>query len=183
MNYHMGAGLVKLQQGFCSICAYQGRGLLRVCAFLLCSSFSFFIISFFNIVLIITTYSHNCPPSNCQLTSHGVCFRTEVAACIKYMTRTDWQNHILGISTRGVDTMRTNAIIRGWIVTYLQEADEMIALLEKMRTTREENTHMDGELVGNENGGTTDNGRLEMLLIRWYQIRKLCEDAVQALGE
>ena len=59
----------------------------------------------------------------------------------------------------------------------------MIALLEKMRTTREENTHMDGELVGNENGGTTDNGRLEMLLIRWYQIRKLCEDAVQALGE
>jgi hypothetical protein len=145
---------------------------------------SFFNISFLNIVLIITTYSHNCPPSNYQLTSHGVCFRTEVAACIKYMTRTDWQNHILGISTRGVDAMRTNVIIRGWVATYLQEADGMIALLEKMRTARERNTHMDGKLVGNENGGITDNGRLlEILLIRWYQIRKLCEDVVQALGE
>ena len=126
--------------------------------------------------VIITTYSHNCPPSNYQLTSRGVCFRTEVAACIKYMTRTDWQNHILGISTRGVDAMRTNAIIRGWIATYLQEADEMIAMLEKMRTARKENTQ-------NKNEGITDNGRLEILLARWYQIRKLCEDAVQALGE
>jgi hypothetical protein len=100
---------------------------------------------------------------------------------MRYMTRTDWQNHILGISTRGVDSMRTNAIIRGWVATYLQEADEVISLLEKMRTAREENTHM--ELVGNENEGIRDNGRLEMLLVRWYQIKKLCEDAAQALGE
>jgi len=119
---------------------------------------------------------------NYQLTSHGVCFRTEVAACMKYMTPTDWQNYILGISTRGIDAMRTNAIIRGWVTTYLQEANEMIALLEKTRTDREENTHVDMELVGNEDERITDNIRLEMLLVRWYQIRKLCEDAVQALG-
>jgi ribosomal lysine N-methyltransferase 2 len=101
---------------------------------------------------------------------------------MKYMTPTDWQNYILGISTRGIDAMRTNAIIRGWVTTYLQEANEMIALLEKTRTDREENTHVDMELVGNEDERITDNIRLEMLLVRWYQIRKLCEDAVQALG-
>lgn len=101
---------------------------------------------------------------NYQLTSStGPCFRTEVAACTKYMSRRDWRNYVLGRGGQHSlpDPKKTNAIIRRWIGTYAKEADVTIVILEKMLD--------DDDKV---------RTKVSMLLRRWKQIKGLCEQAM-----
>ncbi|BCR91601.1 uncharacterized protein ACHE_70444S [Aspergillus chevalieri] len=101
---------------------------------------------------------------NYQVTSTGACYRTEIAACIKYMTPKEWQNYVLGYSTKGVDDKKTETIIREWIKAYGEEANTTIAKLGDIRSSSE-----------------TD-GKVEMLLKRWKQIYDLCQQAVEAVS-
>lgn len=106
--------------------------------------------------------------SNYQVTSHGVCYRTEVAACLKYMKEVDWRNHVLEGSTKGVDEKQSGAIIKGWLETYRAEADAtMNALRGAMESDAEVKAHRQ---------------KAEMLLRRWTQIKQICENATATLG-
>ncbi|RHZ47288.1 uncharacterized protein CDV56_104428 [Aspergillus thermomutatus] len=69
---------------------------------------------------------------NYEVTATGACYRTEIAACLKYMTRRDWRNYALGYSTKGCDAQKSNVIIREWIRAYAKEADTTIAALEAL---------------------------------------------------
>ncbi|PWY82250.1 ribosomal N-lysine methyltransferase [Aspergillus heteromorphus CBS 117.55] len=102
---------------------------------------------------------------NYQLTADGVCYRTEIAASITYMPLKDWQNYVLGYSTRGVDERKSEAVIRGWIDAYIKESDRTITLLEQR--SREADKHPD---------------KVRMLLRRWAQIKRLCEGAADAVS-
>lgn len=100
--------------------------------------------------------------SDYQLTATGVCYRTEIAACIKYMRLEDWQNYVLGYSTEGMDEQRTEDIIQTWIHAYIKEANLAIEGLEGI----------DIETIGHGH-----HERVQMLLRRWRQIKDLCETA------
>ncbi|GKZ36961.1 hypothetical protein AbraIFM66950_008227 [Aspergillus brasiliensis] len=102
---------------------------------------------------------------NYQLTSEGVCYRTEIAAGLTYMPLRDWQDYVLGYSTEGVDEKMSAAVIRGWIKVYIKEADVAIARLEDLYLAQ-----------------TEDQGVIRMLLKRWRQIRSLCEEAVDRVS-
>ncbi|THC98029.1 hypothetical protein EYZ11_002455 [Aspergillus tanneri] len=102
---------------------------------------------------------------NYQLTASGVCYRTEVAACIKYMALGDWRSYVLGYSTKGVDADKTNEIIQGWIKTYSNEANTTITSLEKIRSSKVERK---------------DQEKIDSLLKRWSQIEELCDQAQQS---
>lgn len=78
------------------------------------------------------------------------------------MTPNDWQNYVLGYSTKGVDDKKTETIIREWIKAYSKEAGATIAKLEGMTSE-------------------TD-GKIGMLLKRWKQIYDLCQQAVEAVS-
>ncbi|TQB68964.1 hypothetical protein MPDQ_002472 [Monascus purpureus] len=105
---------------------------------------------------------------NYQMTSAGVCYRTEIVACMKYMTRKDWRNYVLGISTKGVNAAKSLSIIQGWIRAYMKEADKTLAALNLKQESSQ--------------GSDEDRGKLEMLLRRWRQIRVLCDEAFKAVS-
>ena len=102
---------------------------------------------------------------NYQLTSEGVCYRTEIAAGLTYMPLRLWQDYVLGYSTDGVDEKMSAAVIRGWIGVYIKEADEAVARLEDLYIAQ-----------------TEDQGVIRMLLKRWRQIRALCEEAIDRVS-
>ncbi|KAL4783013.1 hypothetical protein BJX76DRAFT_270176 [Aspergillus varians] len=102
-----------------------------------------------------------------QVTATGGCYRTEIAACIRYMSLEDWQNYVLGYSTRGVDAKKSEDIIRGWIRTYIEEADLTLDELGNLESSR----------IGQE-----QQGKVQMLLKRWRQIKDLCGEAFEAVS-
>ncbi|KAK2753759.1 hypothetical protein FQN55_000122 [Onygenales sp. PD_40] len=102
---------------------------------------------------------------NYQITASGPCFRTEVAACMKYMTPEDWNRHILGDQPASFDQEKTNAIIAAWIGEYVHEAE---VALEKL-TALQGNRKYRGEK------------RLGMIVMRWRQVVELCGEAVRAM--
>jgi len=99
--------------------------------------------------------------------STGPCFRTEVAACIKYMPQNDWKMFILGASTSSFDQGKTNAVIAEWIRIYIDEANLAIAKLT--------------EVVENGKYGE-EFGRFSVIIRRWLQIIVLCNDALRLVG-
>ncbi|KNG85878.1 putative SET domain-containing protein [Aspergillus nomiae NRRL 13137] len=105
--------------------------------------------------------------SNYQLTATGVCYRTEIAACINYMSLEDWRNYVLGYSTKGADEKKSEAIIQGWIRAYSNEADTVITTLEEK---------------GSSQTDQKDQQRAKMLKKRWTQIRDLCAKASKAVS-
>ncbi|KAF9886245.1 hypothetical protein FE257_011858 [Aspergillus nanangensis] len=70
---------------------------------------------------------------NYQITSNGVCSRTEAVACMKYMDRGDWNEYILHGSTQGTDSNKTADAIRNWANSYLQESQDAIKALEGLQ--------------------------------------------------
>lgn len=113
--------------------------------------------------------------STYQVTSAGTCYRTEIAAAMKYMTRKDWRSYVLGRSTRGVDATKTEDIIRGWIRTYLAETDVSIGLLEaELRTQSGGSAVATGEQK-------EEKDKIALLLGRWKQIQQLCKDALASM--
>lgn len=104
---------------------------------------------------------------NYQVTSQGVCYRTEVVAHLTYMKEEDWRNHVLEGSTKGVDEKRGEAIIKGWLETYRTEAD---AAMNTLRAAME-----------SDSGVKAHRQKAEMLLRRWAQIFLICESAAAAV--
>lgn len=90
------------------------------------------------------------------------------------MAGEDWQNYVMGQSTQGMDPEKTTNIIRGWIEVYLQESNTTIDILEGML--------IDKRAASRAQDGSNEGKRrkITVLLDRWKQIRRLCEDA---LGE
>lgn len=105
--------------------------------------------------------------SNYSVNAEGVCYRTEIAACLMYMEEEDWRNHLEG-STKGVDEKRSEDIIRGWLKTYATEAEATMIELQKA---------MDSGAVAE-----IHHGKAEALLRRWKQIKTICESASTALS-
>jgi hypothetical protein len=105
--------------------------------------------------------------SNYQVTATGVCYRTEIAACLKYMPLKDWRQYILGYSTDGADEKKSEAIIQGWIEKYLQEVDTTVTALEKVGASRTDPKTLE---------------KIKMLLKRWAQIRNLCAKASEVVS-
>jgi hypothetical protein len=97
---------------------------------------------------------------------------------MKYMTRNDWQNYILGHSTRSVDPKKTANVIRGWIEIYLKESTMTIEILEKM-LTKETLAPLGSAEAGSEE---REKNKVALLLGRWNQIKRLCEDALGVIG-
>ncbi|PYH98747.1 ribosomal N-lysine methyltransferase [Aspergillus ellipticus CBS 707.79] len=103
---------------------------------------------------------------NYQLTADGVCYRTEIAASLTYMPLKDWQNYVLGYSTKGVNEQKSETVIRGWIDAYIRESDKTIALLDKRL----------------QDGAGNHQEMVKMLLRRWAQIKDLCNRAMDAVS-
>lgn len=80
---------------------------------------------------------------------------------MKYMTRRDWRDYVLGHSTNGVDAAMTEKVIREWIQVYTKEADTTIATLKA------------------SSGDPICTQKTEVLLKRWSQIRRLCGQALE----
>ena len=105
--------------------------------------------------------------SNYCVNAEGVCYRTEIAACLMYMNENDWTNHLEG-STEGVDEKKSEAIIQRWLKTYATEADvTMKALRRTIESDAVPQTH---------------RAKAENLLRRWEQINSICESASSALS-
>ncbi|CAL5866511.1 uncharacterized protein PFLUO_LOCUS720 [Penicillium psychrofluorescens] len=105
---------------------------------------------------------------NYHVTRHGVCYRTEVAACLTYMNEEDWQNHVLEGSSQGLDEATSEGTIKTWIRAYRNEVDTtMAALRTAIDTSPEVREHRQ---------------KAEMLLRRWAQIGDLCDRALEAVA-
>ncbi|KAF7717287.1 Uncharacterized protein PECH_007566 [Penicillium ucsense] len=104
---------------------------------------------------------------NYQLVSQGVCYRTEVAAALVYMSEEDWRSHVLEGSTKGLDENKSETIIKGWIRTYAAEADAAIASLQQaMKSHAVVKAHRQ---------------KAETLLRRWTQIKSICESGLASI--
>ncbi|KAJ5772152.1 hypothetical protein N7520_002681 [Penicillium odoratum] len=101
-----------------------------------------------------------------QVTAEGVCYRTEVAACLMYMKEEDWRGYVLEGSTEGVNARKSETIIKGWLHTYAREADETISAI---RVALESNAVVQKH-----------HQKAETLLRRWEQIKTICERASEA---
>ncbi|KAJ5910153.1 hypothetical protein N7504_004796 [Penicillium tannophilum] len=98
-----------------------------------------------------------------QVTPYGVCYRTEVAACLMYMKEEDWRNYVLEGSTDNVDAQKSETIIKDWLHTYASEAD---ATMGAIRVALESNAVVQKH-----------RQKAETLLRRWGQIKDICERA------
>ncbi|KAJ5124732.1 uncharacterized protein N7515_008557 [Penicillium bovifimosum] len=105
---------------------------------------------------------------NYQVTSHGVCYRTEIAACLSYMKEEDWRDHVLEGQSKGFDESQSEETIKRWIQTYAAEADaSMTALRKAMELDPVVQAH---------------HAKAETLLRRWKQIKDLCERATKSVS-
>ncbi|CAG7932865.1 unnamed protein product [Penicillium olsonii] len=105
---------------------------------------------------------------NYQVTPHGPCYRTEIAACLSYMTEEDWRNHVLEGQSQGLDEPRSEATIKRWILTYAAEAEAGISAIQKA---------MEVDPTVQEH-----RSKAELLLKRWNQIKNLCEHAAETVS-
>lgn len=106
--------------------------------------------------------------SNYQVTPHGPCYRTEIAACLSYMKEEDWRNHVLEGQSKGLDETLSEATIKGWISTYAAEAEAGISALEKA--------------IENDPTVQEHRTKAEILLKRWKQIKDICEHAAETVS-
>ena len=94
---------------------------------------------------------------------------------MKYMPRNDWRNYVLGHSMHGVESSKTANVISSWIKVYLKECKVSTDILED-------------RLAALKPRGTVETGsdewernKVTMVLGRWKQIERLCEDALRGL--
>ncbi|RAQ52614.1 ribosomal N-lysine methyltransferase [Aspergillus flavus] len=114
---------------------------------------------------------------NFEVTETGVNASTETAACLKYMSKRDFRIYVEGRSKRAFDAGKSAEVIRSWIGVYLGECERTMeiigSMLEKLGGSRRRSS------VGEK----WEKGRLEMLLSRWGQIKRICEKAIGAVGQ
>lgn len=106
------------------------------------------------------------PPRNYQLTSSDSepCYRTEVAACIKYMTNRNWLSFVNGHTSSPYDCLKSDETIRGWIREYQKEAEMVI-----------------GQMVVDYGMSGDGDERVLTALRRWRQVVELCERGLKYL--
>lgn len=80
------------------------------------------------------------------------------------MTRRDWQNYVLGHSTKGVNSVATRKVIQGWIHTYTKEAETAVGTLQSCSER-----HIYPQ-------------KIEILLKRWAQIICVCAKAIDSIS-
>ncbi|KAG5293902.1 SET domain-containing protein [Histoplasma capsulatum G186AR] len=102
---------------------------------------------------------------NYRITSEGPCYRTEVAACMKYMTPDDWNSHILGYQPASFDQRKTNLIIAAWIRAYIHESEVALLKLTALQ--------LDGKY--------RREPQFKIIYMRWKQIIELCNGALKAV--
>jgi hypothetical protein len=82
---------------------------------------------------------------------------------MKHMSRRDWRNYVLGQGHALPNPKKTNATILGWIGTYVKEANVTIDILKKTLEKEDDDTV---------------RMKVNTLIRRWGQIKRLCEEAV-----
>ena len=113
-------------------------------------------------------FTINTMASNYQVTPHGPCYRTEVAACLSYMKEEDWRNHVLEGTTHGLDEDRSEVTLKRWILAYATEAQATIIALQTA--------------IDNDTTVQAHRQKAETLLRRWEQIRNLCDNAAKTVS-
>ncbi|KAL4903181.1 hypothetical protein BDW74DRAFT_186502 [Aspergillus multicolor] len=100
---------------------------------------------------------------NYEITTSGADTSTMAAANIKYMSRSQWRDHVDGVSDQGFDAGKTTDILRGWIEVYQRECTVTITALEELLKSGKEKE------------------KVALILARWKQIYSLCENAVKSM--
>ncbi|KAI5285363.1 hypothetical protein KEM52_002475 [Ascosphaera acerosa] len=116
---------------------------------------------------------------NFQLFASEACYRTETAACLRYMPREDWRAFVLGQASRGHDDARTAQVVRGWIGRYLAECDRVLGELARRCSAAADESNGAGDLAGRSSRA---DYREQLCVKRWTQIRELCRSALRAYG-
>lgn len=88
------------------------------------------------------------------------------------MNTRDWRAYVCGRSERGVDEQKTATVIRGWVEVYLKECIGTIEIIENMIQDLGEEIGDSEKKIGSK---AWEREKLQMLLDRWGQIRRLCE--------
>ncbi|RAH53412.1 ribosomal N-lysine methyltransferase [Aspergillus piperis CBS 112811] len=99
------------------------------------------------------------------------------AACLKYMNLREWRAYVNGRSERGVDAQKTASVIRGWVEVYLKECIGTMEVIANMLGDLGEEIADNNKEIGSK---AWEREKLQMLLDRWGQIRRICEGV---LGE
>ncbi|RDW79257.1 uncharacterized protein DSM5745_06109 [Aspergillus mulundensis] len=102
---------------------------------------------------------------NYEITASGADSSTMAAASIKYMSRSQWRDHVDGASDRGFDASKTASVVRGWIEIYQRECNVTITSLEELLKSEKEKE------------------KVALTLARWKQIQRLCECAVISMTD
>ncbi|PLN79104.1 ribosomal N-lysine methyltransferase [Aspergillus taichungensis] len=113
---------------------------------------------------------------NYEVTSEGPTPSVEAAACLKYMRKGPWETYIR--DRTGSDPPTTARIIHGWIETYLKECTSTIGIIESLLDQTKLSSSGSTPEFGSEQW---EQERLAMLLSRWRQIERLCENARAAV--
>jgi hypothetical protein len=95
---------------------------------------------------------------------------------MKYMTRKDWRNYVLGRSKKGKSSKKTSKIVAGWIETYLKESETAIGMIEQA-LKEAQRSQVDGALRSVD----WEHSIATTLQSRWDKIKRLCEDALDAI--
>lgn len=84
------------------------------------------------------------------------------------MTSRQWRNYVLGRIQD--EENKTTSIVHDWVDTYIKESTNKIQSLKDIQMEHQ--------------SGVRDakNDQIDILLKRWVQIRKLCEDALRAIS-
>ncbi|KAI5306701.1 hypothetical protein KEM56_007554 [Ascosphaera pollenicola] len=106
---------------------------------------------------------------NYQLFAGEVCYRTEMAACLKYMPRDDWRAYVYGENTKSADERKTAQVIKEWICKYLEECEAALKALTSQ-----------GHNVDRPKTEADVDFRAELCIKRWKQIKDLCRKTLEA---
>ncbi|KAL5355822.1 hypothetical protein BJX96DRAFT_161998 [Aspergillus floccosus] len=93
------------------------------------------------------------------------------AACLKYMTREDW-NAYIERGSPAFSAEKTAEIINNWVAIYLNESDIAIMAIHNMLNNR-----------ASDRGAEAERKELFILLRRWRQIKRLCQTALHSLTQ
>ncbi|KAG2416683.1 hypothetical protein HFD88_007899 [Aspergillus terreus] len=93
------------------------------------------------------------------------------AACLKYMTRKDW-NAYIERGSAAFNAEKTAQIISDWVIIYLNESDIAMMAIQKMLSNR-----------ASDRDAEAERKKLFILLRRWRQIKRLCQMASHSLTQ
>lgn len=116
--------------------------------------------------------------SHFEVNASGASPSVEVAASLKCMTRSEWEDYVLDPSSSNL-LPEARRLICHWIQVYLQESIDAIA---KIENAQRENTasHPPNRLPNNKRSTLTNPQR--SLLRRWTQIKDMAQGALNNLS-